>query len=151
MLDREEYVEQAYFFRSLGERLRESMATQDLLRWIKEEILATTRLPMAMDFMSSELKLHGKFSPAMAKLAHYFTPFQTYVVAESESERGKLDFAVALKILQREAEYRTGAATPQAIFLYQFEALCRNRLGYDKGLAAVAADTIFDEGWREWI
>ena len=85
MLDREEYVEQAYFFRSLGERLRESMATQDLLRWIKEEILATTRLPMAMDFMSSELKLHGKFSPAMAKLAHYFTPFQTYVVAEAEN------------------------------------------------------------------
>jgi hypothetical protein len=151
MLDREEYVEQAYFFRALGERLRENMATQDLLRWIREEILATTRLPMAMDFMSSELKLHGMFSPAMAKLSHYFTPFQTFVIAEAENERGKLDFSVALKILEREAEYRAGTATPQAIFLYQFESLCRNRLGYDKGLAAVAADPIFDEGWSEWI
>jgi hypothetical protein len=151
MLDREEYVEQAYFFRALGERLRENMATQDLLRWIKEEILATTRLPMAMDFMSSELKLHGMFSTAMAKLSHYFTPFQTFVIAEAENERGKLDFSVALKILEREAEYRAGTATPQAIFLYQFESLCRNRLGYDKGLAAVAADPIFDEGWSEWI
>lgn len=151
MLDREEYIEQAYLFHALGERLRQNMATQDLLRWIKEEILATTRLPMALDYLASELKLTGMFSLAMAKLPHYFTPFQTYVIAESESARGKFDFAVAIKILEREAEYRAGTATPQAIFLYQFESLCRNRLGYDRGLEAVAGDPIFDEGWREWI
>ena len=151
MLDREEYIEQAYLFRALGERLRQNMATQDLLLWIKEEILSTTRLPMAMDFLASELKLHGMFSPAMAKLSHYFTPFQTYVVAEAENERGRFDFAVALKILEREAEYRAGTPTPQAIFLYQFESLCRNRLGYDKGLEAIAGDPIFTDQWREWI
>ncbi len=151
MLDREEYIEQAYLFHALGERLRQNMATQDLLKWIKEEILATTNLPMAMDYMAGELKLTGMFSPAMAKLPHYFTPFQTYVIAESEDPRSKFDFAVALKILEREAEYRAGTPTPQAIFLYQFEALCRNRLKYDRGLDAMAGDPIFDDAWKEWI
>jgi hypothetical protein len=37
------------------------------------------------------------------------------------------------------------------VFLYQFECLCRNRLGYDKGLEAVAGDPAFDDAWREWI
>jgi hypothetical protein len=31
MLNHEEYVEQAYFFRALRERMQEGMATQDLL------------------------------------------------------------------------------------------------------------------------
>lgn len=151
MLDREEYIEQAYLFHALGERLQQNMATQDLLKWIKEEILATTNLPMALDYMAGELKLTGMFSPAMAKLPHYFTPFQTFVISESENARGKFDFVVALKILEREAEFRAGTPTPQAIFLYEFEALCRNRLGYDRGLEAVAGDPIFDDAWREWI
>ncbi len=82
------------------------MATQDLLVWIKEEILSTTRLPMAMDYLAAELKLQGTFAPAMAKLSHYFAPFQTYVIAEAENERGRFDIGVALKILEREAQYR---------------------------------------------
>jgi hypothetical protein len=151
MLDREEYVEQAYLFRALGERMRQNMAMQDLLKWIKEEILSTTRLPMAMDFLASELKHSGVFAPAMAKLSHYFTSFQTYVVAESENERGKFDIGVALKILEREAEYRAKEPTPQGVFLYQFECLSRNRLGYDRGLEAIAGDPIFTDQWRDWI
>ena len=67
------------------------------------------------------------------------------------TERGKFDLSVALKILEREANYRATGATPQGIFIYQFECLCRNRLGYDKGLEAMAADPIFDDAWREWI
>jgi hypothetical protein len=151
MLDREEYVEQAYLFRALGERIRQNMAMQDLLKWIKEEILSTTRLPMAMDYLASELKHSGVFAPAMAKLSHYFTPFQTYVIGESESERGKFDIGVALKILEREAEYRSKDATPEGVFLYQFECLSRNRLGYDRGLEAIAGDPIFNNDWRDWI
>ena len=57
----------------------------------KEEILSTTRLPMAIDFMTSELKHAGVFSTAMAKLSHYFTPFQTFIVAQAESERDTCD------------------------------------------------------------
>jgi hypothetical protein len=151
MLDREEYVEQAHLFQALGERMRQNMAVQELLISIKEEILTTTRLPLAMDYMAAELKLIGMFSTAMAKLPHYFTPFQTFVVAEAEDDRGKFDLSVALKILEREAHYRAAGATPQGVFLYQFECLCRNRLGYDKGLDAIAGDPIFDDAWREWI
>ena len=95
--------------------------------------------------MADELRLTGGFATAMARLPHYFTPFQAYVVGEAEKAEGRFDFRVALEILQREAEYRAAGASPQGIFLYQFEALCRNRLGYDRGLDAVAADPIYDE------
>jgi hypothetical protein len=151
LLDREEYIEQAWLFRTLAERMRQNVATQDLLGAVREEILSTTRLPLAIDFMAAELRLVGMMSPAMAKLSHYFAPFQTYVVSEAESERGRFDFYVALEILQREALYRAEGATPQGIFLFQFETLCRNRLGYDRGLAAMAQDPMYNEDWGEWI
>jgi hypothetical protein len=122
-----------------------------LLLSIKEEILTTTRLPMALDYLAAELKLHGVMTTAMGRLGHYFTAFQTYVVGEAEDERGRFDLSVALKILEREANYRANSATPQGIFLYQFECLARNRLGYEKGLDAIAADPIFDAAWKDWI
>lgn len=151
MLDREEYVEQAYFFRILAERAQHNVATQDLLRSVREEVLATTNLPIAIDFLAGELKLSGVFAPAMARLPHYFTGFQTFVVESAENERGRFDFSVALAILEREAAYRAAGATPQGVFVYQFECLCRNRLGYDRGLSAIATDPIFNDDWREWI
>jgi len=110
MLKREEYVEQAYFFRTLRERMQQAMSTQDLLAAIRQEILATTMLPYALDFMRDELRLTGGFATAMARLPHYFTAFQTYVVAEAERPEGKFDFRIALEILQREAEYRVSGA-----------------------------------------
>jgi hypothetical protein len=151
MLEREEYIEQAYFFRTLGERLKQNMSAQDLLVALRQEVLSTTKLPMAIDYMRTELRHSGVFAPAMAKLSHYFTAFQAFVIAEAEREGGRFDFGVALEILEREARYRTEGATRQGVFLYQFECLSRNRLGYDKGLDAVRQDPIFDEAWRQWI
>jgi hypothetical protein len=150
-LPREEYIEQAYLFRTLRERMQQSMSTQELLAAVKQEILSTTQLPMALDFMASELRFTGGFASAMAKLPHYFMPFQTYVVAEAEKAEGKFDFRIGLEVLQREAEYRSQGASPQGLFLFQFETLCRNRLGYDRGLEAIAGDEMYDENWREWI
>jgi hypothetical protein len=151
LLDREEYIEQAYFFRALGERARQNVSTQDLLVSVKEEILSTTKLPMAIDYLSSELKLVGVFSTAMRKLGHYFTPFQTFIVEQAENERGRFDFTVAVEILQREAGYRAQSPSAQGMFLYQFETLCRNRLRYDHGLDAMSKDPVYDPDWREWI
>ncbi len=151
MLDREEYVEQAHFFRSLKARIEDGIPTQDLLASVREEILATTKLPMAIDFMASELRLHGVFATAMAKLSHYFARFQTYVVGEAENDRSKFDLPLALEILAREAAYRADGASPQGLFLYQFESIARNRLGYDRGLEAMADDPNYDEAWRDWI
>jgi hypothetical protein len=150
-LGREEYIEQGHFFRTLGERLAENVPAQEVLASVREEVLATTKLPMAIDFLLGELRHEGVLGPAMARLPHYFTPFQGFVVQESENARLKFDLRIGLEILRREAEYRAGEPTPQGIFLYQFEALCRNRLGYDRGLEAVAADPAFDSTWREWI
>lgn len=150
-LEREEYVEQAYFFRTLRERMLQSMSTQELLLAIRQEILSTTNLPYALDFMATELRATGVFASAMARLDHYFAPFQTFVVREAEKDEGRFDFRIALEILEREAQYRASGASRQGIFLFQFETLCRNRLGYDRGLDAIAADPVYDEAWREWI
>ncbi|HRX80006.1 MAG TPA: hypothetical protein P5307_13135 [Pirellulaceae bacterium] len=151
MLEREEYVEQAYFFRTLGERLPKNMPLQELLRQTREELLASTNLPHAIDFLRTELEHAGVFGTAMARLPHYFTPFQTYVIQEAENERGRFDMRIALEILRSEAEYRTKGASPQGLFLFHFETLSRNRLRYDKGLAAVAGDPLYDDAWRDWI
>ena len=45
LLDREEYIEQAYFYRVFRERLATNMATQDVLEHVHQEILSITRLP----------------------------------------------------------------------------------------------------------
>jgi hypothetical protein len=84
-------------------------------------------------------------------LPHYFTPFQAFVISESENERLRFDLRVGLEILRREAQYRAEKPTRQGIFLYQFESLCRHRLGYDRGLEAIAGDPAFDAMWRDWI
>ena len=151
LLDREEYIEQAYFFLTLRERMQQSFSTQDLLMAARQEILATTQLPYAIDFMAGELRLTGGFATAMARLPHYFTTFQTYLVADAEKAEGRFDFRTALEILQKEAEYRAKDPSVQGIFLFQFETICRNRLGYDRGLDAIAGDGIYNADWREWI
>jgi hypothetical protein len=150
-LSREEYIEQAHFFRALGERLAGNLPAQEVIASVREEVLATTKLPMALDFLLGELRHEGVLGPAMTLLPHYFTPFQAFVVQESENERLRFDLRIGLEILRVEAEYKSAEPTRPGIFLYQFEALCRNRLGYDRGLDAVARDPAFDQTWREWI
>ena len=151
MLEREEYIEQAHFFSAIAGRQQTGLSTQELLATVREEILSTTRLPLAIDFLNGELKLNGVFHTAMAQLGHYFTPFQTFVVAEAENDRGRFDMVMAMEILAREARYRAEGATAQGIFLYEFESISRNRLHYDRGLQAIAGDVEFDQAWKEWI
>lgn len=150
-LPREEYIEQTHLFEVLGQRLRENNPAQEILGMVREEILATTKLPMAVDFMAAELRHLGAFSTAMERLTHYFTPFQCFVMHEAENDMRRFDLRVGLEILAREAAYRAEGATRQGLFLYQLEVLSRNRLGYDAGLDAVARDPAYDESWRNWI
>lgn len=151
MLDREEYVEQAYLFRNLAERISTGIAAQEALKAIGEEVLATTKLPMALEYLAGELKLVGTLSTAMSRLAHYFSPFQTFVMSQAELEGGRFDMRTGLAILEREAAYRGEGATPQGLFFYRFECLSRNRLDYTLGLAALAQDDIFDADWKAWV
>ena len=151
MLDREEYIEQAYLFHTLGERMLDGMATQEALVSLGHEILATTKLPLAIDYLVSDLRLIGTMASAMGRMRHYFSAFQTFVIAEAEDEEGRFDLRTALAILEREARYRADAASPQGLFFYRFECLSRNRLDYMHGLTATAADDIFDADWKDWI
>ena len=151
MLPREEFVEQAYLFRILSERIGQDISLQDLLEQCRFEVLATTKLPMAIGFLSTELKHAGIMASGMERLHHYFTPFQTFVVAQAEQESGQFDFRTALSILRFEAEYRANSDNRQGFFFYQFEVLCRNRLNYDRGLKAMSEDPLYSPEWREWI
>lgn len=151
LLERSEYVEQAYFYGLLENRIVQELPIQELLEQVHFEIAANTRLPMAIDFLLTELKHSGVMAPAMRRLGHYFTAFQTYLIAEAEREEGKFDMRVALKILEAEAQYRADGGSRSGLFFFQFEAICRNRLRYDPGLAAIAADPSFDEVWKGWI
>ncbi|MGQ0635703.1 MAG: hypothetical protein ACT4QC_13895 [Planctomycetaceae bacterium] len=151
LLDREEYIEQAYFFRTFRERLEENVPAQDVLSTIHEEILSTTKLPLAIEFLKGEIVHTGRLSAGMARLPHYFTTFQTFVVARAEEDRSRFDQRTAFAVLQSEAQYRADNPTPAGLFIYQFESISRNKLGYDRGTEAIAQDPLYDESWRDWI
>ena len=150
-LDREELIEQAYFFRVYRERLLENAPSQEILAHLQEEILSTTRLPVALEFLQGEMLMHGRMSEGMSKLPHYFTAFQTFVMARAEEEKSRFDQRIALEILEREAEYLADAPRQPALFVFQFECVARNRLGYDRGLQAMADSPLFNDEWRDWI
>lgn len=151
MLDREEYIEQAYLFKSLGDRIKSNEPIQSLLGALKQEILATTRLPMAIDFLLAELNHAGSIASAMWRLPHYFTPFQSYLISASEKETGRFDFQTAVTVLEQEALYKSNYNDPVSLFFYQFETLCRHRLEYDHGLAAISGDPVYDAKWKRWL
>jgi hypothetical protein len=151
VLDREEYVEQAYFFRAFRERLADNLPAQDILTRVHEELLSSTRLPYAVQFLSAELKHTGLLASGFAKLPHYFTPFQAFVVQQAEEEKMRFPMATALLVLEREAAYRAEKPTRPGLFVYQFETLARNRLGYLDGFTAMTADPLYDDDWRAFV
>ena len=151
LLEREEYVEQAYFFRMFRERLIENVPAQEILATINEEILSTTKLPMAIEFLRGEIVHTGRLGPGMERLAHYFTPFQAFVISRSEEDKSKFDQRTALEVLQFEAQYKSNSPTATGLFVYQFESVSRNKLGYDRGMEAIARDPQYDENWHDWI
>lgn len=152
MLGREEYIEQAYFFKALLQRVGGASPLQELLQQTKFELLSTTKLPMAIDVLQAELKHRGQMHTGMSVLKHYFVPFQVYLVAEAEQDRGRFEYKTGLQILAAEADYRSKESmNRQGLFFFQFEAVSRNRLNYDRGLIAIAEDPFYDAQWRQWI
>jgi hypothetical protein len=151
ILDREEYVEQAYLFRLFRERLADNHAAQDILNAAHDELLSTTRLPFAVQFLSTELKHSGLLASGFARLPHYFTAFQTFVVRQAEEHNQKLAMPTALLVLEREAAYKADGPTRPGLFVYQFETVARNRLGYTEGLDAMRDDPHYDADWRAYL
>ncbi len=151
VLDREEYIEQAYFFQAFRERMLDGQPSQEILARVGDELLATTRLPLAISFLKSEIKASGLMGPAMARIGHYFTAFQAHVITQAEVDLSRFPIEAALLLLEREAKYKAEGPNLPGLFVYQFEAVSRNRLGYNKGLEAMAADPFYSEDWRDYI
>lgn len=151
----EEFVEQAYLFESLAKQVNLDPELQQplqvLLQWLKQEVLATTKLPLAIDYLVAEIKRVGTIGTALVRLPHYFSTYQTYIINEAESERGRFDIWQAFRILHQEALLRARDVSPTAMFFFQFETLCRNRLSYDYGIEAMAKDFFYDSTWSQWI
>jgi hypothetical protein len=106
---------------------------------------------MAIQFLSTELKHSGLLASGFTRLGHYFTAFQSFVVEQAEDDRNRFSIDIAILVLEREAQYRSGTPTPQGLFVYQFETLSRNRLGYDDGLRRIQADSMYDENWKGYV
>ena len=151
LLEREEYIEQAYLFRGLNNRFQASDPVQVVMKHLRDEILSTTKLPLAIDYLLAELTHVGLMSSAMKKLSHYFAPFQTFLVEAAEDETGRFDMRRALLILEFEAKFRAESTDPISMFFFQFETICQNHLDYDHGLRSMSQDAIYDETWQKWI
>lgn len=151
MLDREEYIEQLYFFQTLRERIKASIATQEVLEKIDQEILSTTKLPMAIQFLATEIKDSGLLSTGFKLLGHYFTPFQAFIIKSTEDENRKFSIDTGLHVLEKMAKYLADSPTPSGLFVFQFEILSRNKLGYDEGVLAMADDPLYPAVWRDFI
>ena len=82
--------------------LTENMAAQEILEHIHEEILSTTRLPFAIQFLATEMKHSGLLSSGFSRLPHYFTPYQTFIICQTEVEGLRFSIQTALLILERE-------------------------------------------------
>ena len=151
VLERDEYVEQAYLFRIVRERLADNQPAQEIFQRAHDELLSSTRLPYAVQFLTAELKHTGLVASGFAKLPHYFTAFQTFVVRQAEDEKSRFPMATAFLVLEREATYRAEKPTKPGLFVYQFETISRNRLGYLDGLDAMIADPFYDDHWRDYF
>ena len=102
VLEREEYVEQAYCFRVFRERLMEGLASQEVLSQLHAEVLSTTRLPYAIQFLATELKHTGLLSPGFERLSHYFTPYQAFVARQTEREKMRFSLETALQVARQQ-------------------------------------------------
>ena len=60
--DSSECVEQAYFFRTFRDRVAENLPAQDVLARVHQEVLPSTRLPYAIEFLATELRHSGRLS-----------------------------------------------------------------------------------------
>jgi hypothetical protein len=108
-------------------------------------------LPLAIQFLATELKHTGLLGPGFARLGHYFTPFQTFIISRAEKEGLRFSMDTALEVLEAEARYRSELPTIPGLLMFQFEVLSRNKLGFDEGLTSIAGDPLFTLEWRDYL
>ena len=106
-LDRQEYIEQAYFLLGFSRTHRApNLSAQEILERIHEEILSNNYLLADghLDSLSTEFKHSGCLSSGFTCPAYYFTPFQAFVCSANRGRGNMLLIPeLALLVLEREA------------------------------------------------
>ena len=97
----------------MADRAQQNLATQELLQSIREEILSTTKLPMAIDFLASELRL----AASSAGDGQFVALF--HAVSDIRRRRPKTigpnSICDCAEILHREALYRAEGISPRHV------------------------------------
>ena len=148
VLDREEYIEQAYFFRASASGSPTTCRPRTSSPRLHEELLTTTRLPYAVQFLAAEIKHTGPARQRVREAAALLHPFQAFVIRQAEEEKQRFPMADGAAGAGTRGRVPGRAADQPGLFVYQFETIARNRLGYIDGLAAMAADPLYDADWR---
>ena len=152
VLDREEYIEQAYFFRTLRERLATNLPAQEVLERVPRGDPLDHPAPLRHPVPGHRAEAHRAARLGVRPPAALLHAVPGVRGAARPRTRG-CDSAceAALLVLEREAAYRADKPTPPGLFVYQFETLSRNRLGYDDGLRCLAGDPLYDQDWRGYL
>ena len=119
-LGREEYIEQAPFLSALGERLAANVPAQEVLASVREEVLATTKLPLAIDFPAGRVAARRRARPgdgAVAPLLHAVSGVRHPGIGKRAAA---VRSACRAGILRREAEYRAESRRGLHAFLFTF-------------------------------
>ena len=108
VLDREEYIEQAYFFQAFRERLIDGLPSQEILARIGEELLSTTKLPMAVSFLHRD-QGHRPDGPGHGPDQPLFHAVSGPRGQQAENDVSRFAMDQALLILEREAKFKADA------------------------------------------
>ena len=152
VLEREEYIEQVYFFRTLRERLIDGLPSQEILARIGEELLSTTKLPLAVSFLHVDMKgigVDGAGHGADQPLFHA-VPGPRRQPGRERHEPVSDGTSPARPGARSQVQIRRAVAAG-AFSCFSSRRLSRNRLGYNKGLAGMADDPIYSDDWKDYI
>ena len=148
VLDRDEYVEQAYLFRAFRDRLADNLPAQDILTRVHEELLSSTRLPYAVQFLVAELKHSGLLASGFEKLPHYFTPFRR--LSSGKQKRNRALPMTTLCSSWSASALQSRDSNEAGLVHIPVRDDRRNRLGYLGGTAA-SRDPLYDGEWRAFV
>ena len=151
VLEREEYIEQVYFFRAVRERLVDGLPSQEILAQIGEELTVNNQAAHRRLLSACRNEGNRRHGARHGRIAHYFTPFQAHVVSQAENESSRFPMEQALLVLEHEAKFKAEQPAWHRALRVSIRGARANRLGYNKGLAAMAADPLYTEDWQDYI
>ena len=142
------YVEQAYFFRTFLKRMADNMPAQEVLESLHQELLSSTRMPMAIQFLATEIKHSGLLATGLERLPHYFTKFQAFSSPEAEDEGRRIIMPTARSSSSRRRRNQANPDRPGCSSTSSKHSSEPPR--YLDGIIAMEDDPLYDADWTEY-